>query len=139
MSEPTSLDRSPRWRKPLLTLLIIAAIGTLVWSQLPRGSYPTDLNLVGEGRPALVLAYDVNYAGGMEVMELMNVVRTEYTDRVQFLVAHLGTPDGQAFANRHRAGDGTVMTFAGDGAHIETFHLPRTHDELRRVIDGALR
>ncbi|MGF1642527.1 MAG: hypothetical protein ACFCUJ_02720 [Thiotrichales bacterium] len=139
MSEPKSLDRAPRWRTPLVTLLIIAAVGILVWSQLPKGAYPTDLNLIGDGRPALVLAYDINYAGGMQVMELMNAIRAEYADRAQFIVAHLGTPDGQAFADRHRIGDGTVMMFAGDGAHVETSHLPRTHDELRGVIDSALR
>jgi len=133
----TQPARWPRWSRLLVTLLIIGAVGSLIWSQLPRGAYPTDLSRVGAGQPALVLAYDMNFASGMAVMELMNAIRADYAGEVDFLVAHLGMPDGQAFASRHGAGDGTVLLFSADGQRIQSLRQPQTVDELRQALDAA--
>ncbi|MFO7543807.1 MAG: hypothetical protein R6W97_13500 [Thiobacillus sp.] len=48
----------PLWGKGLIYVFIVVAVGALIWIQLPRGSYPTDLTRIGNGRPALVLAYE---------------------------------------------------------------------------------
>ncbi len=126
-----------RWRTRAIVLLLFLVVGGLIWSQLPRGAYPTDVSRVGAGRPALVLAFDMNYGGGAAAMELMNAVRRDYAERVDFLVAHLGMADGQAFAARHRAGDGTLLLFAGDGELLGRLHHPRDVDELRHALDAA--
>ena len=127
----------PRWAKSLATLLIIGAVSVLIWSQLPRGSYPTDLTRIGSGQPALVLAYDMNYAGGMAVMELLNSIRDEYAQKVDFLVAHLGMADGEAFASLHGASDGSVLLFGADGKPIGTLHQPQSAEEIRQALDKA--
>ena len=127
----------PRWSKWLITLLVMAAVGSLIWSQLPRGAYPTDLSRVGAGKPALVLAHDANFAAGMAVMELMNVIRDDYVGQVEFLVAHLGMPDGQAFAGRHAARDGSVLLFSANGTLVDTLHQPQTVDALREALAQA--
>ena len=124
----------PRWSKWLITLLIMAGVGSLIWSQLPRGAYPTDLSRVGAGKPALVLAHDANFAAGMAVMELMNVIRDDYAGEVEFLVAHLGIPEGQAFAGRYAAGDGSVLLFSATGALVGTLHQPQTVDALSQAL-----
>ena len=98
----------PAWAKTLLTLAIMIVVGALIISQLPRGAFPTDLSRIGQGTPALVVARDINFLAGAEVMDLLNSIRPEYHDRVEFLAAHLGHPDGQAFARRHDMRDGTV-------------------------------
>ena len=134
-SEQIRTTESKRWTKPLIIVLSIIAVGAAIWSQLPRGFYPTDLSLVGNGRPALVLAYDPNFGGGMAAMELMNVIRSDYEDRVQFLIARFGLPEGRAFANRHRAVDGTILLFAGDGTRVNSVHLPESEAQLRHVLD----
>jgi hypothetical protein len=126
----------PRWSKWLINLLIVAAVGGLIWSQLPRGAYPTDLSRIGAGQPALVLAHDANFAAGMAVMELMNVIRSDYPD-VEFLVAHLGLAEGQAFARQHAAGDGTVLLFSGGGERVATLHHPQSVDDLRQALNQA--
>jgi hypothetical protein len=140
MSDSNTTTQPTRWSrraKLFITLLIIGAVLSLVWSQLPRGAYPTDLSRVGEGRPALVLAYDMNYASGMGVMELMNAIRADYAGEVDFLVAHLGMPDGEAFARQHAAGDGTVLLFSADGRRVSTLRQPQTADALRQALDEA--
>ncbi len=126
------------WIKFLITLLIIGGVGSFIWSQLPSGAYPTDLSRIGTGQPALVLAFDMNYGGGMAVMELMNEIRGEYTGKVDFLVAHLGMADGQAFANKHGASDGTIMLFTANGTPSGKLYHPQSVDALRQALNNAL-
>jgi hypothetical protein len=135
-SEPTE-GLSP-WRKRLMYAVIFTALAALIFGLLPRGAYSTDLSRIGDGRPALVLAYDLNSSGGMEVMKLMDALRDEYADRVEFLVADLGTPEGFQFAQRHRAINGTVMFYSGEGSHVRTIHLPPDIETLRFSLDEVV-
>jgi hypothetical protein len=122
--------------------LIYAAItiGTLalVWSQLPRGPYSTDLNRIGQGQPSLVLAYDIQSMGGMAVMAMMDEVYDEYTDRITFLVADLGTPDGQAFSRRYDLFNGSVVLLTARGAAVSTLHLPFNTAGLQQALEELL-
>jgi hypothetical protein len=131
--------RRRRWLKWPLILLALAGVAAFLWQALPRGAYPTDLSRVGAGRPVLVLAHDTNYVGSATVMELMNGIRGDYAERVDFLVAHLAMADAQAFAERHAARDGTVLLFAADGRRVGVLHLPQSAsaDELRRALAQA--
>ena len=128
----------PRWGKWLITLTVVGLVAALIWSQLPRGPYPTDLTRIGEGRPALVLAYDIQSSGGAEVMGLMDALRGEYADRIEFLVAPLGAQHGHDFGVRHGAINGTVVLFSGEGSPVRTIHLPQTTEELRRALEQVL-
>jgi hypothetical protein len=134
---PSPLKLSP-WRRRLIVTAAIVAVGGLVWNQLPKGSYPTDLSRIGQGQAALVLAIDSNYSGGASVMELLNDVRHDFADSVQFLVASLALPSGQAFADQHQASDGTVLLFDAKGQRVAVLHAPQTRDELRKVLQQAL-
>ena len=140
MKNPAETPSNPvasRWRKRLLTILFIAGVSSFIWSQLPDGGYPTDLTQIGSGRPVLVLAHDSNYTGGMAVMDLMNEIRHDYAERVDFLVAHLGMADGQEFARRHGARDGVVLLFSPDGPNVGALHQPQSIDELRQALNQA--
>ena len=134
---PSDLKSSPWWRRLIVTAALVA-VGGFVWSQLPKGSYPTDLSRIGQGQVALVLAIDSNYSGGASVMELLNDVRHDFADSVHFLVASLALPSGQAFADQHQAGDGTVLLFDAKGQRVAVLHAPQTPDELRTLLQQAL-
>jgi hypothetical protein len=127
----------PRWAKTLITLAIFVVAGAVMFSQLPRGAFVTDLSRIGQGTPALVVARDINYLAGHEVMEILNSIREEYEGRVEFLAAHLGRPDGQAFANRYNMRDGTVVLFAADGSMLANLRVPQTADDVRRALADA--
>jgi hypothetical protein len=131
------LPALPRWTRPLAAILL-AAFLVFVWSRLPGGAYPTDLSRVGAGQPVLVLTYDSNATQGVAVMDLMNLIRDDYAGRVDFLVAHLGVADGQDFARRHAAVDGTVLVFAADGRVSDVLPRPRSVGELRQALDRVL-
>jgi hypothetical protein len=140
---PTPLTKTPSPGLPRIArwavgLAIVALVAGLIWSQLPRAPYSTDLTRVGQGRPAMVLAYDIKSMGGMEVMAMMDTLRPTYGERVHFLVAPLGAPHGQAFAERFRAVNGTVVFFSGTGGAVGTLHLPASAADLQRALDGLL-
>ncbi len=127
-----------RTRKWLIFLAIAGGVLALVWSQLPRGPYSTDLARIGQGQPALVLAYDIQSMGGMAVMGMMDDLRDDYAERVAFLVAPLGAPQGQAFGERFGAVNGTVVLFSTQGTVVETVHLPENTAALQKALDGLL-
>jgi len=139
-SAPTDAPSAarPRLLKWAIGALIAGLVSALIWSQLPRGPYSTDLTRIGQGRPAVVLAYDIQPAGGMEVMAMLDVLRPTYRDRVQFLVAPLGAPNGQAFGQRHQAVSGTVVLFTEAGIPVRTLHGPANVAELQQALEGLL-
>ena len=128
----------PRLAKWSIYGVVVALVAALVWSQLPRAPYSTDLTRIGQGRPAMVLAYDIKSMGGMEVMAMMDALRPAYGERVHFLVAPLGAPHGQAFGQRHQAVNGTVVFFSEAGVAVRRMHLPADTAELQRALDGLL-
>ena len=128
----------PRWSKWLIYSSVAGVAAALILSQLPRGPYPTDLTRIGQGQPALALAYDISSMGGMAAMELMDVLRGEYADRIEFLVADLGVPDGHNFAKHHGAVNGTVVLLSGDGSPVRTMHPPHTIEALRHGLAQIL-
>lgn len=134
--EPTpGLSRTRKW---LIYTAVIAGVLALVWSQLPRSPYSTDLTRIGQGQPSLVLAYDIQSMGGMAVMAMMDELRDEYTDRVTFLVAPLGAPQGQAFGRRFNAENGSVVLFSAKGAALSTVYTPQKTSELKDALETLL-
>ncbi len=137
-STHTSTNARVRWNRWWIGLLIVAGVAALAWSQLPRGPYSTDLTRLGQGRAAMVLAYDNQSMGGMEVMAMMDKLRPVYEDRLHFLVAPLGAPQGQAFGQQHGAVNGTVVFFSPSGRVWRQVHLPPDADALRGHLEGLL-
>jgi hypothetical protein len=136
-SPPAATSWPPRWLKWPVVLLSLAAMAALLWQALPGAGYPTDLSRVGAGRPVLVLAHDTNSVGSAEVMELMNGIRADYAERVDFLVAHLALPEAQAFAERHAARQGSVLLFTAEGRRVGVLHMPESAEDLRRALAQA--
>lgn len=130
------VPRLPRWIRPV-TAILLAGFLIFVWSRLPSGAYPTDLTRVGAGRPVLVLALDSNSTRGVAVMDLMNLIRGDYAERVDFVVANLGLADGQDFARRYAAVDGTVVLFAADGRVAAVLQQTKSVEDLRQALDQA--
>ncbi|MGA7180299.1 MAG: hypothetical protein WBX11_12020 [Thiobacillaceae bacterium] len=126
-----------RWLRLLVIWLLVGVTSVLIWKQLPRGGYSSDLSLIGKGRSVLVLGYDKNYASGTGVMGFMNALRGDYASRVVFLVTVLGARDGNDFTRRYALSDGTVLLFLGDGTLAKRLDQPRSVDELRNALREA--
>ena len=127
-----------RARKWLIYTAIIVGVLALVWSQLPRSPYSTDLTRIGQGQPTMVLAYDIQSMGGMAVMGMMDELRDEYTDRIAFLVAPLGAPHGHAFGRRFDAENGSVVLFSANGDALSPVYTPQNTGELKAALETLL-
>jgi hypothetical protein len=130
--------RFSRLRKWMIYTAITIATFALVFSQLPRGPYSTDLSRIGQGQPSLVLAYDIKSMGGMAVMEMMDELYDEYTDRINFLVADFGVPQGQAFGRRFDLYNGSVVLLSAPGLAVNTLHLPFNTAQLKQALEDLL-
>ncbi len=127
----------PGWAKVLITVVVIVGAGALIFTQLPRGVFPTDLSRIGQGTPALVVARDIGFIAGAEVMDLLNSMRPEFSDRVEFLAVNLGNPQVHGFVRQHGMQDGTVVLFSGNGTRIGALDRPTTQREVRQLLGAA--
>lgn len=101
----------------------------------PIGS---DLTIIGQGRPALVLAYENYSPTGGDALNRLRRVRSDYDSRIDFVVADLGTPDGSAFASRHSLFDGQAVFLKQDGHALQATSIPADEQELRNLLEAAL-
>ena len=125
-------------RRITLSLLALAALAVIGgWAVLPD-PLSTDLSRVGQGRPAIVLAYENFSPTGGEALTRINAVRGDYDDRVVFALADLGTPQGQAFANRYGLHDALAVVLTADGAVHSRGIVPADPQALRARLDGVL-
>ncbi len=99
-----------------LLVLIAAVIGMGYWL-LPSG-FDTDLDRVGQGRPAVVLVHDHNYVESVELMEAVDRERGAWEEDVDFLVADVHREEGRDFTDRHGVSAVTLLAFDGEGERI---------------------
>lgn len=108
---------TPRSTTFLVILALVAAVVVGGYFLLPSG-FSSDLDRIGQGRPAVVIVHDHNYVESVELMENLDAVRGPYEPEVDFLVADLNHPDGAAFADRHEVSAVTLLVFDGQGERI---------------------
>ena len=131
---------APPPKKSLLIKVIIAlAMLGVLWlavSNLPRG-YSRDLTQIGKGKNVVVQVHDHNLVGSIDLMETLNKVRPEYAASVEFVVADLLTPEGQAFATKHNANSVTLIFFAPDGTQRGAIQGAQDPSSLRNSLNQA--
>jgi hypothetical protein len=75
---------------------------------------------------------------GGEALNRLRQVRSDFDSRLDFVVADLGTPRGQAFASRHRIGDGQAVFLKQDGQPLGVTSIPADLQELRSRLEAKL-
>jgi hypothetical protein len=98
----------------------------------------TDLSVVGQGKPSLVLGFESYSPAGGDALNRLNAVRDDYEDRMVFVVADLGTPQGKAFARRYKLRDGVAIFLAPDGTPGRIDIIPADEQLLRQQLDSKL-
>ena len=98
----------------------------------------TDLSVIGTGKPTLVLAYENYSPAGAEALDRLRSVRGDYEDRMQFVVADLGTPQGQQFARQYNLQTGVAVFLSQDGDAVRITGIPADEAALRRQLDLKL-
>ena len=126
-------------KSPMIKVIIALLILGLLWlavSNLPSG-YSRDLAQIGKGKNVVVQVHDHNLVGSIDLMEALNKIRPEYAGSVEFIVADLLTPEGQAFATTHNATSVTLLFFAPDGTQRGEVKGVQDLNALRNSLNQA--
>ena len=119
------------------SLLALVAVGYFVTLGIVK-PMSTDLSVIGQGKPVLVLAFENFSPAGGDALNRLRQVRSDYETRLDFVVADLGTPPGRAFANRYRLVDGQAMFLKQDGQALGVTSIPADERELRNTLESKL-
>jgi hypothetical protein len=78
-------------RTTLITLVAIAAFLVVAITLLPKG-FSSDTSVIGQGSHVVVLAHNNESMYSLNLMDSLNKVRSEYSDRIEFRVVDMNTP-----------------------------------------------
>ena len=137
--EQTVATASPRPRKfKWVVAIIIGLIAVAAVMNLPRG-YSGDLSLIGKGKPAIVLVRDKNSVQSMDLLEVINDIRSQNGEKIEFLVTDVNTPEGNAFIAAYNAAPTTLVFFDGSGNPLKLLHPPQSAGSVQREISNVLK
>jgi thioredoxin-like negative regulator of GroEL len=118
----------------ILVILGVFAVGVML---LPKG-FKDDLSVIGQGSASVVLVHDKNLVGSGKLMEIMNKVRSDYEEEVNFLAVDVNTPIGQNFMREFGVGSIAVVFFGRDGSRNTEFERGIDEKELRLTLDKLI-
>ena len=133
MSEPRTRSSL---RYSLLTVAAILAGLAFAAAMLPRG-FSDDLSRIGGGANVAVLVHNRNSAQSLELMSLVNAVRSDYAGKAEFLVADIDSDSGKAFVREQRPGDSILVFFGPKGTRRGAINRIKDEKELRQALDAA--
>ena len=118
--------------------VVAAVIGVLLASQYFFQPMSSDLSAIGQGQPSLVLAYENFSPESGAVLNQLNRIRKDYQGVMNFAVADLGTPQGQAFARQHNLSNGAAVFLSAEGKPLSVAFLTSDEQALRKLLDENL-
>ena len=124
-------------RTSLIVVFVVCAFLAVAVMLLPKG-FSDDLSKIGQGSVVVVLTHDKNTVGSMQVMELLNKVRSDYAGKVDFLVVDIATREGQDFIREQGVFDVVLVLFGEDGARRGVLGGGIGEKNLRSALDGIL-
>lgn len=120
-----------------ITLAVLLGLALIAIALTPQ-PMSSDLTLVGDGKPSIVLAYENFSPTGGAALSRLKEIRPDYEARMNFIVADLGTPDGRNFANRHGLVDGQAVLLGKGGVPFSVAG-PHTPDAmLREALEDVI-
>ena len=122
-------------RTTLITLVAIAAFLVVAITLLPKG-FSSDTSVIGQGSHVVVLAHNKDSVQSLNLMDLLNKVRSEYSSRIEFRVIDMNTPQGQAFLQQQQVQLGSLLFFAPDGTRQRVVSNIDEETELRASLNS---
>ena len=120
----------------LVIALIAIALVSVIWFIMPA-SFSTDLSLIGQGKPAVAIIYDLDDARSQKLMESFNQIRHAYEDQVEFLVVDLGAPQGRQFAQTQATTSAGAHFFSSEGKKLLVLEGTHEIDALKKALKQA--
>ena len=122
-------------RTTLITLVAIVAFLVVAIMLLPKG-FSSDTSVIGQGSHVVVLAHNNESMYSLNLMDSLNKVRSEYSDRIEFRVVDMNTPQGQAFLQQQQVRSVSLLFFAPDGTRQRVVSNIDDETELRASLNS---
>jgi len=88
------------------------------------------LEQLGTGKPALVFIYDPNVIVSIDQSDHMNKARDQLNDQVLFLIAKIGTPEGDQLMAEYGARSTELLLFDPSGSLVKRQFALKQSNEL---------
>lgn len=124
-------------RTTMIVLLVIGLFFAGAAMLLPK-SFSDDLTLIGKGSASVVLTSDNNLVVSQTSMEMLNKIRSDYEEDVNFLVADVGMSKGQEFMRKQQVGVAYLLFFGPDGKRENLLEANASETVVRAVLDKLL-
>ena len=124
-------------RTTLFVILGVSAFLAFAIMLLPKG-FNDDLSTIGQGMPAVVLVHDNGSVVSLNLMELLNKVRPDYADNVEFIVVNNTSKEGEMFKEQQNIYGSVLVLLSHNG--IKRGTLANSEDEagLRSELNKLL-
>ena len=120
-------------RTTLIVILGVSAFLVVAIMLLPKG-FNDDLSKIGQGMPAVVLVHDKGSVGSLELMTLLNKVRPDYADEMEFIVVNINSREGKMFREQQNIDGVVLVLFGHNGIKRGTLANSKDEAELRAEL-----
>jgi hypothetical protein len=120
-----------------ITIALVLLLGYVVLQFIPT-PISSDLSLLKEDKPAVVLAYENYSPSGGEALTRLKRMRSEFDSNINFIVADLGTPQGRAFAYTYRVHDSQAVLFTRKQQVVTVMGLETSDHDFQVKLRQAL-
>ena len=127
--------KTSAWAVAVIVLAL--GLGYLGFRLAPK-PMSSDLALISEDKPAVVLAYENFSPTGGAALARLKALRPDYETRVNFIVADLGTPQGRAFGERFGLVDGQAVLLSSEGQPVAGIGPSASDPFIRELFDKQL-
>ncbi|MBL1275403.1 MAG: hypothetical protein COB30_004900 [Ectothiorhodospiraceae bacterium] len=121
-------------RTTLFVFFGVSGFLVLAFMLLPKG-FNDDVTQIGKGKAAAVLMHDKGSMKSLDLMTLLNTVRSDYTDKIDFFVINVNVKKGETFRQKQDVGTMIIVLFSPDGRKLGTFGNSDGEVELRALLD----
>ncbi len=122
----------------IITILVsIVILGYFLTIGLGKPIH-TDLSVIGQGKPVLVLAYKNHSPTGGKALNRLRQIRSNYDSRLNFVVADMGAPEGSTFTKRYQMFDGQALFLTRDGKPHSVVNIPEDEQGLHQLLETKL-
>jgi hypothetical protein len=116
------------------------SILTFIWlllTLMPKG-FDMNHEQIGTGKPALVFVYDTNLSVSIEQSAQMNKARDQLDEQVLFIIAKIGTREGDLLIAKYRAESAELLLFDPSGSLVKRqFALLQSSELIQWLAVGV--
>lgn len=118
----------------LFVILGVSAFLAVAVMLLPKG-FNDDLSKIGQSLPAVVLVHDNASMGSLDLMALLNKVRPDYADKIEFIVVNINSKEGKIFREQQNIYGIVLVLFSHNGIKRGTLENSKDEAELRSELN----